>query len=144
MPKRTNEFQRLIAAIERELAPLGAVVTESKLVKDLRTGTEREVDIAIESTVAQHSIMITIGCRDHGRPADIQWIDALVGKYRDLPVDKVVAVSRSGFSKIATQRAAQVRIATITLETAVAAKRIPRPWTATRPSTAKAALHPIR
>jgi hypothetical protein len=104
---------------------LGAVVTESKLVKDIRTGTEREVDIAIESTVARHSVMIAIECRDHGRPADIQWIDALVGKYRDLPVDKVVAVSRSGFSKIAMQRAAQVRITTITLEAAVEAKCIP-------------------
>jgi hypothetical protein len=75
MPKRTNEFQRLIAAIETNLAPLGAVVTESKLVKDVHSGTEREIDIAIESTVGPHPVLIAIECRDHGRPADVQWID---------------------------------------------------------------------
>jgi hypothetical protein len=88
MPKRTNDFQRLIAAIESQLAPLGAVVTESKLVKEIHSDTEREIDIAIESTVGQHAVMIGIECRDHSRPANIEWIDALIGKYRYIPVDR--------------------------------------------------------
>jgi len=48
VPMRSNEFQRMITLIERTLAPHGAKVTESKLVKDLVDGTEREVDVAIE------------------------------------------------------------------------------------------------
>jgi len=50
VPKRTNDFQKLIATIETELAPLGAVVTESKLIKAKHSDVEREIDVAIEST----------------------------------------------------------------------------------------------
>lgn len=125
MPKRTNEFQKLIAAIESQLAPIGAVVTESKLLKERWSNTEREIDVAIETTIGQHVVLIAIECRDHKRPADIDWIDALIGKYRDLPVEKKVAVSRSGFTRGAIEKARQVNITTVTLEDAIEAKLIP-------------------
>ena len=47
MPKRSNQFQRLIHSINAQLAT-GAVVSESKLIEHRLTGTKREVDIAIE------------------------------------------------------------------------------------------------
>ncbi len=125
MPKRSNDFQRLIVAIERQLAPLGAVVTESKLIKEKSSDTEREIDIAIESALGQHSVLIAIECRDRKRPADLEWIDGLIGKYRDLPVEKVVAVSRSGFTKSAVKKAKEVNISTVTLEVAIDAELIP-------------------
>ena len=125
MPKRSNDFQRLIAAIEGLLAPLGAVVTESKLIKEKSSDTEREVDIAIESHIGQHRVFIAVECRDQSRPANLEWIDGLIGKYRDLPVEKVVAVSRSGFTKTAIKKAKEVNISTVTLEAAIDAKLIP-------------------
>lgn len=125
MPKRSNDFQRLVAAIERQLAPLGAVVTESKLIKEKNSDTEREVDIAIESQVGQHRVLIAVECRDRSRPENLEWIDGLIGKYRDLPVEKVVAVSRSGFTRTATKKAKEVNISTVTLEAAIDAKLIP-------------------
>ena len=125
MPKRSNDFQRLVAAIEGQLAPLGAVVTESKLIKEKSSDTEREVDIAIESNVGQHRVLIAVECRDRGRPANLEWIDGLIGKYRDLPVEKIVAVSRSGFTKTAIKKAKEVNISTVTLEAATEAKLIP-------------------
>ena len=97
MPKRTNDFQSLIALIERQLAPEGAQVTESKLLKDILTGEEREVDTVIETKVSGHTITIGIECRDRDRRADVEWIDQLLGKYQNLPVHKIIAVSRSGF-----------------------------------------------
>ena len=36
---------------------------------------------------------------------DIEWIDALVGKFKDLDVHKVLAVSRSGFTRAALKKA---------------------------------------
>jgi hypothetical protein len=125
MPKRSNSFQRLIAAIEGQLAPLGAVVTESKLIKEKSSDTEREVDVAIESHVGQHRVLVAVECRDRSRPANLEWIDGLIGKYRDLPVEKVVAVSRSGFTKTAIKKAKEVNISTVTLEAAIDAKLIP-------------------
>jgi hypothetical protein len=50
MPKRTNDFQRLIYLVRVNLAD-GATVTESKMLKDRITGTMREVDICIEGSV---------------------------------------------------------------------------------------------
>lgn len=47
MPKRTNEFQQLIYAINLQLAQ-GATVTESKLLRHRLMGAEREVDVVIE------------------------------------------------------------------------------------------------
>jgi hypothetical protein len=125
VPKRSNNFQRLIASIEMQLAPIGAVVTESKLIKEKSSDTEREVDIAIESNVGQHNVLIAIECRDRSRPANLEWIDGLIGKYRDLPVEKVVAVSRSGFTKAAIRKAEEVNISTVALESAIEAKLIP-------------------
>jgi hypothetical protein len=101
------------------------VVTESKLIKAKHSDIEREIDVAVESTVGHHEVLIAIECRDHGRPANIQWIDALVGKYADLPVSNVIAVSSSGFSKRARQKAEKVNIRTITLEQAIEARCIP-------------------
>lgn len=125
MPKRSNDFQRLIAAIEGQLAPLGAVVTESKLIKEKSSDTEREIDIAIESNVGPHRVLIAVECRDQRRRADLEWIDGLIGKYRDLPVGKIVAVSRSGFTKTAIKKAKEVNISTVTLEPTIDAKLIP-------------------
>ncbi len=117
MPKRSNEFQSLIALIEETIAPEGVAVTESKEVISTE-GTSREVDVAIEGTVAGHDILIGVECRDHRRKADITWIDQLVGKYQGLPVNKIIAVSKSGFSKNAAEAAKRNNIDTLDISEA--------------------------
>ncbi len=71
-----------------------------------RTGQSREVDILIETSSGDHPIRIGVECRDHGQKCDVTWIEQLEGKYRDLPIDKVIAVSKSGFTKGAFKKAA--------------------------------------
>jgi hypothetical protein len=46
MPKRSNDFQRLVAYIYKNVAPIGATVTESATLRE-GDGTEREVDILV-------------------------------------------------------------------------------------------------
>ena len=76
--------------------------------------------------VGPHPILIAIECRDHSRPADVQWIEQLFGKYKmDFGVSKVLAVSRSGFTRTAIVKAAHVGIGTITLEEAINSELIP-------------------
>jgi hypothetical protein len=58
-----------------------------------------EVDVLIESQVGPHPIRIALECRDHKRKQDRQWVQQMIGKYAHLPVQKVIAVSRSGFTK---------------------------------------------
>lgn len=81
MPQRSNEFQELITIIEALLAPEGAHVTESRMLRDLATGELREVDVAIETRVGEHPVIIGIECQDHRRKAEVRWIDSMIGKY---------------------------------------------------------------
>lgn len=124
MPKRSNEFQRLITRIYEQLAPLGGRVTESVLLPE-RNGGEREVDILMETpgVSPDRPMRTAVECRDHRRLADKTWIDQIYGKYRDIEVDRIVAVSRTGFSRGAKRKAEQCRIQTMTL-----AEALERDW----------------
>jgi hypothetical protein len=117
MPRRTNEFQRLIALIEAQLAP-DAVVRESVLLRDGKSGQQREVDLLIEAASGVHTIRIAVECQDRSRSATAEWIDQLHGKYRDLEVDKVIAVAREGFTLGARKKAEALGIETLALEEA--------------------------
>jgi len=105
MPKRTNYFQQLIHHIYRQLAPTGATVTESALVTERSSSTQREIDILVEHSVAGHRVRIGIECRDRSSKDDITWVDGVIGKYKDLDIQKVILVSNSGFSSGAIQKA---------------------------------------
>lgn len=121
MPKRSNDFQVLITLIERQLAADGVSVEESAMLVDSHTGERREVDICIRATINRKPVVFGLECRDHKRKADRVWVDGLIGKYRDLPVDKVFAVARAGFSQAALKAAAAVGIECLTFEQATAA-----------------------
>lgn len=120
MPKRSNEFQQLVKEIYSQLGSTGATVTESVLIGENASGANREIDILIEQEVAGVRIRIGVECRDHRRPADVKWIDELAGKYRDLSIDKVVAVSRNGFTRAAASKAASLRIELRSIDAAIA------------------------
>jgi len=85
------------------------------LLAEPGTSGTREVDVLIEAHVASESVRIAVECRDHARPADLTWIDQLEGKYRNLGIDKVIAVARSGFSADAALKASALGIETKTL-----------------------------
>lgn len=119
MPKRTNEFQRLIAFIEHESASVGVKVTESAELEEYEDTPLREIDILIETEVNGHPIKIGIECRDHSRPQPVGWIEELIGKYQHLNVSNVVAVSRSGFTKTALKKAKVFGIQTLTFKEAL-------------------------
>ncbi|MBT9174049.1 MAG: hypothetical protein DDT21_02460 [Syntrophomonadaceae bacterium] len=119
MPKRSNPFQKLVAVIENQLAGNGVKVLESIELDEYKGSTKREIDVLIEADVNGLLVRIAIECRNHKRQQDKTWIDQLIGKYRDLKVDKVVAVSRSGFTSGALEKAAEVNIETLTFENAL-------------------------
>jgi hypothetical protein len=118
MPKRTNEFQNLVEYIYSRVTPIGGKVTEcAELVED-GSSTKREIDILIEYKIAGIELKIAVECRDRSRDETVEWIDALVGKYSRLRVNKIVAVSSSGFSGEAERKAHAHNIDTITAEEA--------------------------
>lgn len=118
MPQRTNEFQDLIDLLERQLAPAGATIHASHLMKDANSGEDREIDIVIESDVGIHPFRIGIEVIAHKRPASSPWIEGISAKHRDLPIHKSIAVSKSGFYKPALKKAEALKIDTLSLKEA--------------------------
>jgi hypothetical protein len=115
MPRRTNTFQKIIAIVSNHMAH-GAKVEESAMVTPIRGGDPREVDVLIRSTVAGHDICVGIEACKSKRTATVQWVEEMIGKHNDLPTDKVVLYSGSGFTKRAQQKAAEHGITTIGAE----------------------------
>jgi hypothetical protein len=117
VPARTNEFQQIVKYIYDQISP-GATVTESAFLKE-RDGTLREVDILIEWKFAGTDLQMAVECRDYTRDQNIEWLDQLIGKYRDLRVDKIVAVSSSKFRPAAKRKAKEHGIEAITVNEAL-------------------------
>ena len=104
MPKRTNDFQELIALLHLQLVPAGARVTESNLQREAPSDALREADITVEYQYAGYPITIVIECRDHKRPATVQWIDELLGKYLHR-ANKIIAWHGRDFRRQRLERA---------------------------------------
>ena len=116
MPKRSNPFQHLMKTIYDAMAKVsGGSVSESAALYE-PDGTPREVDILIESVVLSHNLKIAVECHDRTRKDDVEWIDGLIGKYKNLGVQKIIAVSNSGFTDTAKGKAAANNIEIMTLE----------------------------
>lgn len=120
MPKRTNAFQELVGIIHSRLSN-GWTITESMFLQDGITGEMREVDVVAKATVANYDLYISIECRDHGRPADVTWIESMAKKHESLATSKLVLWSRSGFTKPAITKAAALKIDTVSQATATEA-----------------------
>jgi hypothetical protein len=121
MPKRTNDFQDLVALIERVLAPRGAKITESALVLGANE-EEREIDVLIESPLGPYSMKVAVEAKDEKRKMDIVRFESIVGKYSKtsgIKVNQVVVVSRVGFSGNVVDRATAENIQLLTLTEAL-------------------------
>jgi hypothetical protein len=112
MPKRTNDFQKLISMLTQLLGD-NAVVEESKMLTDLASGEEREVDVYAEGTFAGHSVNIGIECRDHQRKQGVKWVEQMHSKHERLPTNLLILVSSSGFTSSAIAKANSDGIKTI-------------------------------
>jgi hypothetical protein len=115
MPKRTNDFQRLVYLVRVNLAA-GATVTESKMLTDLVTKHQREVDVCIEGHVGGDPVMVCVECRDSRRVADFTWVNTMKGKHERLPTNALILASRRGFTPEAREVAASYGITTVSLE----------------------------
>lgn len=116
MPKRSNDFQRLVYLVRENLAE-GAKVLESQLMRDRLTKRFREVDVVIKGRVGTQPVIVSIECRDHKRIADVTWVDTMKSKHERLETNVLLLASSSGFTKEAAAVAEKLGISTYTLET---------------------------
>ena len=115
VPRRTNPFQATVFLLQKHIAG-DATVTESAELIDLVSGERREVDVCIETRVANHDVVISLECRDHGRPQSIGWIEEMHSKHSRLSTNLLVLVSSSGFTRNAVAAAQSYGIETVVPE----------------------------
>lgn len=104
MPKRHNALQDLIAAIHEQMAAPHQVC-ESDMLVDRVSGREREVDIVIHTAIAGYEFVLSVECTSCGRPASVEWVEQMSCKHSSLPTNKLVLVSKAGFTASALAKA---------------------------------------
>jgi hypothetical protein len=100
-----KEFELLLAEIEQVAAP-GATVKHNQKVMG-KAGRERQLDIAVTTTIGLHRILIVIECRDYSRRITMEKVEAFVTKLQDVGANLGVMVSRNGFDAGAKAAARQ-------------------------------------
>ena len=120
MPRRTNQFQRLITLINASLAGHAKVV-ESAMLTDKATGEQREVDVLITTSASGYEVNIAIEVVAHKRKAGTPWVESMHSKHSSLETDKVILVSESGFSAPALKKARFYGFEAVTIDAALTA-----------------------
>lgn len=112
MARKGRKFELLIEELEKHALNKEEKIISPGHLTDQVTHQLREVDILIESTVGTSSISIILECRDRKAKQGTIWIEQLYSKLRDLKADKIIAVSSSGFSRPALEKANRYGIET--------------------------------
>lgn len=116
MPKRTNEFQKLVLLVNEHLSPLSATVTESKMLWERESNIEREIDILIENNIDPYSTLIGIECTAQSRKVSVNQLAAFLEKHKNVGIHKTVVVAKNGFSKPAINFAENRHVELITFD----------------------------
>ncbi|WP_199609564.1 restriction endonuclease [Flocculibacter collagenilyticus] len=98
MPKRTNEYQKLVLAINQLLASSNVKITESAMLYDPVSDQDREIDILIEDTSGPYSFKVGIECTAKSRSIGVPVMEQLINKHKNVGIHKTVIVSKSGFA----------------------------------------------
>lgn len=114
MPPRSNLFQDVVAVVHRLIGE-GAEIEESAMLVHAQTGDTREVDVVIRSMVAGQEILVSVEASATRRRADVKWVEQLICKHRELPTNKLVLVSESGYSRQARRLAEANSVALVEL-----------------------------
>ncbi len=108
--KKGKGYEQLIAKIYKELSPDAAVTLNDK-IKGLVSGIDREIDVTIRSSIAGHDILIAVQAKDYGKkPADVNVVGTFKAVLDDIKASKGILICTSGFSKKASQYAANCAI----------------------------------
>ena len=107
-----------MANLQSYLGPEGVDVKMRETFHSTETGKQiGELDIAIRGEFGTSEFFVGIECRDRpaNRPQGIPWIREIVGKRSQLGLDKMIAVSSTGFTADAEKYAEAENIELIAL-----------------------------
>lgn len=98
----SEKFERQIKRIHDLLEQSGSEITWNDRLPDPDNPTQgRQIDISIR----RDKKTTLVECRFRSRKQDTIWIEELIGRRASLRADAVIAVSASGFTKLAIRKA---------------------------------------
>jgi len=92
MPKRSNEYQRLVLLINQHLADTNSKVSESKMLWDPKSKQDREIDIYIEQQAGPYNVSIGIECTKLSRKVGTPTLEKIITKHRNVGIDRTIVV----------------------------------------------------
>ena len=117
MANKWRALELLVAAIQDTIKERVDTIVESDVQLMDANGIERQIDVLVKTKVQGMPFQIAFECKDYKKAVDVQVIDALIGKCRDLPnINKKVVVSSKGFTKNARLKAKKNGVELKTLE----------------------------
>jgi hypothetical protein len=97
-----KKFERQVERLHQLLEVEGSIVTWNDHIRDPDyPSQQRQIDISIRRDVS----LTLVECRIHKEPQDVRWIEELMGRRTSLNADAVIAVSGSGFTSTAREKA---------------------------------------
>ena len=121
VPRRGYLTEKVVASIEAVLGGRSVRVEAPAYLYGHLSGSKREIDVAIVSTIGSCDILAIVEVRDHNRPQGPAWIEQVSAKRRDVRAHVAVAVSASGFTRGAISLAAREGVELRTLASVEAA-----------------------
>jgi hypothetical protein len=117
MPRKGRFLEILAGRLHEFLEPEGIIIESPKVF--YRDGKKiGEIDVALRGDFKSSKVFVGIECRD--RPSDgpqgREWIREIRGKQIDLGIDKMIAISSTGFTEPATRLANSWGIDLLTIE----------------------------
>ncbi len=115
MTTNGQSLEKLVEVLEK-MDMAGAEIKTRDKIYDKVAKEPREVDVSVRFRKGSHDFLIIFECRDRKRKNGPDWIEQITQKTRDLGANKVIAVSSSGFTQGAIEKAKQHNIKLRTLE----------------------------
>lgn len=109
MAKASEELERLVQRIQKELAPNAEVIHNVKIM-GRRSKVNRQIDVLVKEQIGQYEISIIIDCKDYKHPVDVKAVEEFYGLLEDVGGQKGVLVCPKGFSETAKTRASDLQI----------------------------------
>lgn len=113
MEKAGRIIERIVAAIEATIDGGVARVQSPAFIDGKLSGSKREVDVAIYSTIGSCEVLAIVEVRARGPRQGPDWIEQVSAKRRDVGAQVAIAVSASGFTSgaaaLASYEGIQVR-----------------------------------
>ena len=103
--EKWRRYEDLVARIQRELAPLGAEITQDERIVGVFSEVQRQIDVAVRITVDGRQLLTVIDAKDRARPIDVKAVEEFMGLVEDVEANKGILVASNGFSAASRRRA---------------------------------------